>query len=400
MLLSIIIIQYNAPSFTEQCLCSVEAACKDLDVEVLVVDNASTTGHADYLTKRFPFIQLVLNTRNTGFAKANNQALQIAKGKYVLFLNPDTLLPENALQNCITFFERNEHAGAIGLRMIDGSGRFLPESKRAFPSPLVSLYKLVGLAAIFPRSSLFNKYALGNLPDDGIHAVDVLSGACMMVRKTLLDSTGGFDEQFFMYAEDIDLSYRLQQQGFTNYYLGNTTIIHFKGESTQKQNLRYIRLFYTAMLLFVRKHYTGLSTLLLQIILQLTITVKSLFFWVMQPFRQVSSLFKQKKKSIAKTFALVGDVTGIQEAIHIIQQQCFVTHHTRMLQPHDLLVPSKIAEEETVFCCGSFTYLEAIALLQQATKSRPVKWHGLCTQSIVGSAHKSTSGEVYVAVQP
>ncbi len=329
MLLSIIIIQYNAPSFTEQCLCSVEAACKDLDAEVLLVDNASTISHSVYLSKRFPFIQLISNTRNTGFAKANNQALQLAKGKYILFLNPDTLLPENALQHCMAFFESNEHAGAVGLRMIDGSGRFLPESKRAFPSPMVSLYKLVGLAALFPESALFNKYALGNLPDDGIHAVDVLSGACMMVRKTLLDSTGGFDEQFFMYAEDIDLSYRLQQQGYTNYYLGNTTIVHFKGESTRKQSRRYMHLFYTAMLLFVRKHYTGLSALLLQIILQLTILVKSFFFWVKQPFRRVFSLFNQRQSSTAKTFALAGDTTGIQEAIYIIQQQPFLQYWYR-----------------------------------------------------------------------
>ena len=323
-----------------------------------------------------------------------------AKGKYVLFLNPDTLLPENALHNCLAFFESNEQAGAVGLRMIDGSGRFLPESKRAFPSPLVALYKLAGLAALFPKSALFNKYALGNLPDDGIHAVDVLSGACMMVRKTLLDSTGGFDEQFFMYAEDIDLSYLLQQEGFTNYYLGNTTIVHFKGESTRKQSLQYIQLFYTAMQLFVRKHYTGLSALLLQIILQLTILLKSFFFWVTQPFRLVFSLFKQKQSSTAKTFALAGDATGIQEAIHIMQQQPFFTHHTRIVQQQHLLAPSTIASAETVFCCGSFTYLEAIALLQQAAKNRPVKWHGLHTQSIVGSADKNTSGEVYSTVQP
>lgn len=261
MQLSIVIVNFNVKHFLEQCLASVRAAAKGLDVEVIVVDNASDDNSLAYLQPDFPEVTFVASPVNQGFAKACNQGWKMGSGKYVLFLNPDTLLQEDTLSRCIRFMENTPDAGALGVKMLDGTGRFLKESKRAFPSPIISLYKLAGLAKLFPRSPVFARYHLGHLDENKNHAVDVLAGAYMMVRRDLLESVDGFDEQFFMYGEDVDLSYRLQQQpcpaggNYRNYYFSEAPIIHFKGESTRKASMNYVRMFYVAMSQFVKKHY-------------------------------------------------------------------------------------------------------------------------------------------------
>jgi GT2 family glycosyltransferase len=257
MRVTVIIVNYNVRHFLEQCLCSVRKAAHLVDTEVIVVDNASSDGSRAWLEPRFPEVRFIWNAQNLGFAKANNQALALATGEHVLFLNPDTILPEDALARCVAFMDAHPDAGALGTRMLDGSGSFLPESKRAFPSPLTSFFKLSGLSAIFPRSALFARYHLGHLDPMKDHSVEVLAGAFMFVRKKVLDITGGFDEVFFMYGEDIDLSYRILQAGYRNYYLTEPAIIHFKGESTRKGSMNYVRMFYNAMYLFVHKHYGG-----------------------------------------------------------------------------------------------------------------------------------------------
>jgi GT2 family glycosyltransferase len=241
----------------EQCLFSVIKACKNIDAEIIVVDNNSTDGSRDFILPKFSTVNFIWNQVNTGFAKANNQALAQAKGEYILFLNPDTIVPEDCFEKCIQFFELHPQAGALGIRMIDGTGEFLKESKRAFPLPLTSLYKLSGLTKLFPKSKLFAKYHLGHLSDNENHEVDVLAGAYIMVPQKIIKETGSFDETFFMYGEDIDLSYRIQKAGYKNYYFAESTIIHFKGESTKKGSLNYVRMFYSAMSLFVKKHYSG-----------------------------------------------------------------------------------------------------------------------------------------------
>lgn len=228
-----------------------------MEAEVIVVDNASTDGSVEYLKPKFPEVQFIKNETNEGFAKACNKGAKQAKGEFVLFLNPDTLVAEDSFINCIDFFEKHPGCGALGVQMIDGSGKFLKESKRSFPSPFTSLYKLFGLSALFPKSKTFSRYHLGHFNKNENNEVDVLSGAFMMIRKKILVETGGFDEKFFMYGEDIDLSYRIQKAGYKNYYFAGTTIIHFKGESTRRGSLNYVRLFYNAMRLFVRKHYEG-----------------------------------------------------------------------------------------------------------------------------------------------
>ena len=253
LLLSIVIVSYNASYFLEQCLFSVRKAIQSISCEVIVVDNASQDGTADMVRHSFPEIKLIANHDNPGFAKANNQAVMLSKGKYVLFLNPDTIIPEDCLSECIRFMESNPLAGACGLRMIDGSGQYLPESKRGHPTAWASFTKMTGLSTLFGSSRFFASYYLGHLDARRVQVVDALAGAFMLVSKSLFDVTGGFDERFFMYAEDIDLSYRIRQQQYNNYYLPSPAIIHFKGESTEK-NEQYVSRFYKAMEQFVEKH--------------------------------------------------------------------------------------------------------------------------------------------------
>jgi len=230
-------------------------AIENIEAEIFVVDNNSSDGSNGFFRDRFPYVKFIWNKENLGFSKANNIAVKQASGKYILFLNPDTLVPEDCFEKCISFFELHPEAGALGIIMLDGSGRFLKESKRSFPSPLTSFYKLAGLAKLFPHSKTFSKYHLGNLDKNQNHEVDVLAGAFMMVPKKIIDTVGSFDEDFFMYGEDIDLSYRIREAGYKNLYFAESSIVHFKGESTKRGGLNYVRLFYKAMSIFARKHY-------------------------------------------------------------------------------------------------------------------------------------------------
>lgn len=252
--LSIVIVNYNVCGFLEQCLLSLADAVKEIPHEIFVVDNASTDGSDTYIPRRFPQVKYIYNAENVGFARANNQAMALSSGRYVLLLNPDTVVGESVLSEACRFLDDHPDAGALGVKMLDGDGRFLPESKRGFPSPWVSFCKIFGLAKIFPRSPRFGRYHLRYLDENEINRVDVLSGAFMLLRRSTLDRCGLLDEQFFMYGEDIDLSYRMTLTGRHNYYLP-LRIIHYKGESTKTESLRYVRIFYQAMLIFLRKHY-------------------------------------------------------------------------------------------------------------------------------------------------
>lgn len=230
----------------------------------------------DILPPLFPDISFYRNTANLGFAKANNQALADCKGEFILFLNPDTLLPEDALSRALDFFSTHPNAGALGFRMLDGKGRYLPESKRAFPTPMVSFWKLTGLAGLFPRSGFFNQYALGQLDPGKNHVVPVLAGACLFVRKSILDKLGGFDERYFLYGEDIDLSYRIGEAGFENWYLGEISMLHFKGESSYGLGLSRVRFFYQAMRLFVNQYFQKGPAKIFSYFLQLAIMARGL----------------------------------------------------------------------------------------------------------------------------
>ncbi|MFT5070240.1 MAG: GT2 family glycosyltransferase [Chitinophagales bacterium] len=254
---SVIIVNYNVRYFIEQAIISVYKASKSLQVEIIVVDNDSNDHSVEMIQEKFPEVILIANKDNLGFGKANNQGIAIAKGTHTLLLNPDTVLQENTLVACLAFMNKTIDAGALGVRMIDGRGNFLPESKRSIPSPFVAFTKMSGLAALFPKSTTFGKYHLAYLDEHENHEVEVLSGAFMFFQTSLLKEIGGFDEDYFMYGEDIELSYQVIKKGFKNYYLAETSIIHYKGESTKKGSLNYVKVFYEAMLIFANKHFTS-----------------------------------------------------------------------------------------------------------------------------------------------
>lgn len=276
MQLSIVIVNYNVRYFLEQCLLSVVRATTNVEAEIFVVDNASSDGSVEMLQQKFPLVKRIANTQNVGFSKANNQAIEKCTGEYILLLNPDTVVAEDTFEKCIAFMKNHPQAGALGVRMIDGRGNFLPESKRGLPTPAVAFYKTFGLAKFFPKSKIFGRYHLGYLSEYETHEVDVLSGAFMLLRKKTLDETGSLDETFFMYGEDIDLSYRITKAGYKNYYFPDTTIIHYKGESTKKGSLNYVKVFYNAMLIFARKHFSSNQSGLFSMLIHFAIVFRGL----------------------------------------------------------------------------------------------------------------------------
>ncbi len=271
MKLSVIIVNYNVKHFLEQCLYSVRKAAKGMDVEVWVVDNNSVDGSIEMLKEKFPEVKLIENKKNAGFSVANNQAIKQSTGEYVLLLNPDTIVEEETFTKTIAFMDEHPEAGALGVKMIDGTGHFLPESKRALPTPEVAFYKIFGLAFLFPKSKKFGKYHLTYLSQDEVNKVDVLAGAFMLIRKAALDKAGLLDETFFMYGEDIDISYRITQAGYNNYYFPLTRIIHYKGESTKKSSVNYVIVFYNAMRIFAQKHFAHKNARLFSFLMNMAI---------------------------------------------------------------------------------------------------------------------------------
>lgn len=268
--ISVIIVSYNVRYYLEQCLSSVYAAASSINIEVFVVDNASSDGTIAYIRKKFPSsayptLHLMANAHNAGFGRANNQAAHRATGKYVLFLNPDTLLTEHTLRDSLDFAERHPDMGGLGTMMLHTNGSFAYESRRGLPTPWTAFFKMSGMAALFPRHKTFGRYYMRYLDKEQPSEIEIISGAYMMVRKQVLEECGLFDETFFMYGEDIDLSYRILKSGHSNYYIPSP-ILHYKGESTQKSSYRYVHVFYGAMLIFFHKHFRhyriGLSLLI------------------------------------------------------------------------------------------------------------------------------------------
>ncbi len=256
MKLSVIIVSYNVKFFLEQCLRSCIKATQNLEAEIIVVDNNSVDESTEMVKKKFPNISLIHNQKNVGFSKANNQAILKAKGEFILLLNPDTLVEEDAFEKATFFMSEEKEVGAVGVQMIDGKGEFLDESKRGIPDFQTSIFKFLGLHKFFPNSKILNNYYLGNLDKNKRHEVEVLVGAFMLIRRSVLDKIGLLDEQFFMYWEDTDLCMRIVKKGYKNYYLGDVKIIHYKGESNKRHTLSFTIGFNKSMLSFVKKHFS------------------------------------------------------------------------------------------------------------------------------------------------
>ena len=260
MKLRVVIVSYNVSHYLLQCLDSLQRALRGIDGEVIVVDNHSRDNSVALVHQAHPEVKVIENLHNLGFSKANNIALRQAKGEYALLLNPDTIVADNTIRDCIAFLDLHPDAGAAGVMMLNADGTVAPESRRGVPTPLTSFYKLSGLCRMFPRSPRFGRYYLGHLPWQTPQQIDIVSGAFCMLRRSVLDKVGLLDEDYFMYGEDIDLSYRILKQGATNWYLPYP-ILHYKGESTQKSSFRYVHVFYQAMLIFFRKHFSHLGLL-------------------------------------------------------------------------------------------------------------------------------------------
>jgi len=239
--------------------------------------------------EKFQNVYLIENKENLGFSKANNQAIKIAKSEYVLLLNPDTVVEESTFEKIIEFMDSNAQAGGLGVKMIDGKGSFLPESKRGLPTPSVAFYKIFGISKIFPKSKTFNRYHLGFLNKEKIHEIEILSGAFMLLRKKALDKIGLLDETFFMYGEDIDISYRLILGGYKNYYFPETTIIHYKGESTKKGSINYVRMFYNAMAIFAHKHFSKGNANFFTFFITIAIWIRALFAIITRFIKNIST---------------------------------------------------------------------------------------------------------------
>jgi GT2 family glycosyltransferase len=301
MKLSVIIVNYNVEYFLEQCLYSVRKASKDIDIEVYVVDNNSVDGSNRMVREKFPEVILIENKQNTGFSKANNQAMRLSKAEYVLLLNPDTVVEDDTFTKVIGFMDQHPEAGGLGVKMVDGKGKFLPESKRGLPTPMTAFYKMFGFSQLFPRSKRFSHYHLGYLDKDKTAEIEILAGAFMLMRHTVLDKIGLLDEAFFMYGEDIDLSYRITQAGYKNYYFPETRIIHYKGESTKKSSVNYVFVFYNAMIIFAQKHFSSQRARTFSVVIHIAIYFRAF----------IAILSRFFKKSILPFFDILLGYLGI-----------------------------------------------------------------------------------------
>ncbi|MGH2666866.1 glycosyltransferase family 2 protein [Flavobacterium sp.] len=256
MQLSVIILNYNVRYFLEQCVLSVQKALENIDGEIIVIDNFSADESCDMMKQRFPNVKLIENKANLGFPKGNNIGVAEAKGEYICILNPDTVVAEDTFEKVLAFAKSKQDLGIVGCKLIDGTGNFLPECKRGVPTPWVAFTKIFGLYKIFPKSKLFNKYYAQHLSENQTGEVDILVGAFMIMKRDLYLEVGGFDEKCFMYSDDIDLSYMVLKTGKSNYYFHETSVIHYKGESTVRDGT-YMKRFREAMQFFYKKHFGG-----------------------------------------------------------------------------------------------------------------------------------------------
>ena len=388
MILSVIIVNYRVKHFLELCLHSVKKALRGIDAEVIVVDNHSGDDSVAYLRRLFPTATFIDNAVNVGFARANNQALLQARGDYILFLNPDTVLPEDIATRCLSFLQSTPGIGGLCPRMIDGGGHFLKESRRGFPSPWVAACKLFGLTALFPHSRLFATYYLGHLPAGQSHPSPVLSGACLWISRAALDRVGPFDNDYFMYAEDIDLSYRLEQAGYVNYYFADATIIHFKGESTQK-DIRHVRQFYKAMSQFRHKHFnSGLS--------RVFSSGLEAAIWLRAGLGAIGRVGRRPAAGIPSLHHntwLAGDSMGVEYL------RPFLSADGERSPAPDLQ-----QADEIIFCEGErFSFKDCIAALESAAQQkahrgrhRQAMFYAAGSQSVVGSTSKDERGEIWI----
>ena len=345
MKLSVVIVNYNVKYYLGQCLESLQRALKGGEAEVFVVDNHSHDGSVAYLRSRFPDVHFIASAHNLGFACGNNIAIRQSKGEYVLLLNPDTVVGEEVIHASIDFMDSHPAAGGHGVQMLTHCGERALESRRGLPSPIVSFYKMVGLCKHFPQSDRFAHYYMGSLSWDLPGKIEVISGAYCFLRRAALDKVGLLDEDFFMYGEDVDLSYRLLKGGFENWYLP-VRILHYKGESTQKSSFRYVHVFYDAMLIFFRKHYPQ-ARLWLSIPIKTAIVIKAIIALLQQQLRLFRKFLFPASGSLLNSYLYIGS--------HIKEIKALAERNGLELTCVDK-VPDEIETKYTIVCFDTSDY--------------------------------------------
>ncbi len=315
MKLSVVIVSYNVKFYIEQCIKSILRSNVDFSYDIWVVDNVSSDDSVSYLKVRFPEVHFIVNKENVGFSRANNQAIAVSRSEYVLLLNPDTIVGEHVLSECVHFMDAHPQAGATGVAMLKDDGGFAWESRRGLPTPFTAFCKMSGLCALFPKSRLFGRYYMRYLDENQVNEIEVISGAFNMLRRSVLNKVGFLDEDFFMYGEDIDLSYRILKGGYHNYYLP-VQILHYKGESTKKSSFRYVHVFYDAMLIFFNKHYRD-SHKFLGWLVRLAVVVRGVLDYCKNQKEKLSGLMWVKHTVIPTRILCLGHASALKEMENI-----------------------------------------------------------------------------------
>ena len=377
--LSVIIVSYNVEFFLKQCLLSIQEASKGLLVEVIVVDNNSKDNTCESLKASFPAVKVISNKKNVGFSKANNQGVKISTGKYVLILNPDTLVAEDTFSKILKFAKEKQNLGALGVKLIDGTGNFAPESKRGIPRPIVSFYKLFGISG-----KRTGKYYATHLTEDETGIVEVCSGSFMLLKRVIYNEVKGFNEAYFMYGEDIDLSVKLLNSGYQNYYYSKTQVIHYKGESTKK-NLKYLKYFYNAMKIFYNRHFK--LNMVYDFFMKFGIN-----FWYFLKYFKYNSLKSHHSKKI-NNYLYLGNNASIvsdleEKSYRVTQMQKFNTDSLKA-------IISSNSIDAILFDNDTIMNKEIISLFQKLKNSKILfKIHPRTSNFIIGSTSPNKRGEV------
>ena len=392
MKLSVIIVNYKVKHYLEQCLRSVAEASRGIAVEVIVVDNASGDGSVEYLRERFPDVTIIASEENLGFARANNLAIRNSHGQYVLLLNPDTIVAKETFSDFISFMDSTPDAGGCGAYMLHTDGSFAPESRRGLPTPFVAFCKMSGLASLFPKSRTLGRYYMRYLNENEVNRIEIMSGAFMFLRRDALDKAGLLDEDFFMYGEDIDLSYRILKAGYNNYFLPSR-ILHYKGESTVKSSYRYVHTFYRAMELFFNKHYAHYSILL-------SLPIK-LAIWGRAMLAYAGNQFKHRNELTQHLHPINCLVIGNSEATEQVRailtslygncRHTFVTGNSESLPQGHLSEGISLEGYDTVvYDTGAYSYGTILELLsREGTRRLSLGTYSADTRILItdGSIH-------------
>ena len=387
MQLSVIILNYNVRYFLEICVLSVQNALLEIDGEIIVVDNSSQDGSCEMMKERFPQVKLIQNKDNIGFPKGNNVGVAQAKGEYICILNPDTVVAEDTFVKVLAFAKAQHDLGIIGCKLIDGSGKFLPESKRGVPTPWVAFTKIMGLYKLFPKSKLFGKYYAGHLEQNQTGKVEILVGAFMVMKRELYLKVGGFDENCFMYSDDIDLSYVVSKTGKVNYYFHETTVIHYKGESTIKDGT-YMKRFQEAMNFFYKKHFStdGLQSLFFTFFMKMGI----IFFSLIKKFQG------QPKFAIPPThFELYSSSGELAKKLTAVLQKNVYYHDFKTEKEVISCLNKNAAGAEVILDNESISFKECISVLESTVnKGFTYKIKPKNANFLVGSNNSNERGAV------